>query len=128
MAAVLTCGTDAVLSHRSAAALWRLRQNWWKIDVIVPKQRRPRPGRVVHRAALHPDEITIRDGIPVTTVARLLLDLGAVLDHAQLIRTVEESERRELFDLRAVNAVLERAGRRPGAPALRSVMAARAGA
>ncbi len=123
MAAVLACGPGALLSHRSAAALWELKQSSWKIDVTVPKQRRGRSSIRLHQARLHPDEITQRDGILVTTVARTLLDLAAVVDHGQVVRGVEESERRELFDLRAVDAVLERAGRRHGAPALRRVLA-----
>ena len=123
MAAVLACGPGALLSHLSAAALWELKQSSWKIDVTVPKQRRGRSSIRLHQARLHPDEITQRDGILVTTVARTLLDLAAVVDHGQVVRGVEESERRELFDLRAVDAVLERAGRRHGAPALRRVLA-----
>jgi very-short-patch-repair endonuclease len=123
MAAVLACGPGAVLSHRSAAALWRLRQDGWKTQVTVPTQRRSRGFIRVHRAELHPDEVTREDGIPVTTVARALLDLAGVLDRPQLIKTVEESERRALFDLRGVEEVLARAGRRRGVPALRSVLA-----
>jgi very-short-patch-repair endonuclease len=123
MAAVLALGPGALLSHRSAAALWGLRQDGWKTDITVPAQKRDRRFVRVHRAKLHPDEITREDGIPVTTVARTLLDLAPVLDEDQLLKTIEESERRQLFDLRAVEAVLTRAGHRPGTPALRTVLA-----
>lgn len=123
MAAVLACGPGAALSHRSAAALWQLRQDGWKTDVTVPGDRRSRGSIGVHRAQLDPAEITHCDGIPVTTVARTLLDLAAVLDRDQLVKTIEESERRQLFDLRAVADVLIRAGHRSGTVALRSVLA-----
>jgi Transcriptional regulator, AbiEi antitoxin len=123
MAAVLALGPGAVLSLRSAAALWGLRQDGWKTDITVPAQKRDRRFVRVHRAKLHPDEITRVDGIPVTTVARTLLDLAPVLDEDQLLKTIEESERRQLFDLRAVEAVLTRARHRSGTPALRTVLA-----
>ncbi len=122
MAAVLACGPDAVLSHRSAAALWGLRQSAWKIEVTVPKDRRRAEIRV-HRAKLRDDEITREDGIPVTTVARTLLDLAAVIDRGQLARAVEQADRLRAFDLRAVEAVLSHARRRSGTVALRDVLA-----
>ena len=78
MAAVLACGPGAVLSHRSAAALWGVGRSGWKTDVTVPGDRRGRGGIRVHRAKLQPADITTHDGIPVTTVARMLLDLAAL--------------------------------------------------
>jgi very-short-patch-repair endonuclease len=123
MAAVLAFGDGAVLSHRTAAALWGLRQSAWKIDVTVPTWRRPRAGFWLHCSALDPSEITREDGIPVTTVARTIYDLARVVQRNQVVRAVEESERRGRFDLGAVEAVLERAGHRPGVPMLRSVLA-----
>jgi very-short-patch-repair endonuclease len=123
MAAVLASGPGATLSHRSAAALWGLRRDWWKTDVTVRSDRRSRRFITVHRTRLDPAEITVVDGIPVTTVARTLFDLASVLDRDQVIRAIEESERRQLFDLRAVEAVLARAGRRAGTAALRAALA-----
>src|SRR4051794_11074198 len=76
MAAVLASGDDAVLSHRSAGALWRVRE--WSgrtTEVTVPRHRRPRPGVVVHEGRLPSDERDEHDGVPVTTPARTLLDL-----------------------------------------------------
>ena len=83
MAAVLACGTDAVLSHRSAAALWGLRQNWWKIDVTVPRQKkRPRPGARRSPGGATPRRDNIRDGTPVLRITdrRLRNDAAGVLD------------------------------------------------
>ena len=50
----------------------------------------------------------MRGGIPVTTVARTLLDLADVLDEQALRRAVAEAEYRKHFDLTAINAVVER--------------------
>src|SRR5215210_883674 len=40
MAAVLACGPDAVLSHASAAALWGVRSDHGRLEVIAPNDRR----------------------------------------------------------------------------------------
>src|SRR5262249_36639150 len=77
MAAVLAYGPDAVLSHRSAAAHWGIGQPSWKIDVTTPGGRPSRAKIRAHRAALKPDEVTTHDGIPITTVARTILDLAS---------------------------------------------------
>jgi hypothetical protein len=91
MAAVLAAGPDAVLSHRSAAALWGIRPSARpRIEVTAP--RRSRPGVQVHQARLAPDEITVRDGIPVTTPARTLVDLAAVLRPDEIKKAVNQAE------------------------------------
>jgi very-short-patch-repair endonuclease len=84
IAAVLACGEDAVLSHRSAAQLWRMLPAWRGTDtendqtihVTVTGEGRHRPGVRVHRTStLSPDDTTIRHSIPVTNPARTLEDL-----------------------------------------------------
>jgi hypothetical protein len=83
IAAVLAAGVRAVLSHFSAAALWRLLTGGGPIaDVTVARTRRPRPGIRFHRASLPFDELTLCNGIPVTSVARTIFDLAAVGDRA----------------------------------------------
>ncbi|HET7444381.1 MAG TPA: DUF559 domain-containing protein [Solirubrobacterales bacterium] len=92
MAAVLACGPGAVLSHMSAAALWGLlRPEDGPVDVSLPSNggRARRAGIRIHRCpslAAPPSltetggEIpltTIRNRIPVTTVARTIRDLEA---------------------------------------------------
>jgi hypothetical protein len=122
MAAVLAAGPGAALSHRSAAASWDLRSSSrGPVDVTAPRQR-VRPGIQVRRAALAPDEITTRDGIPITTVARTLLDLAAVLPPSQLERAVERAEALGLADTVPLAALLERHGGRRGTAALREVL------
>ena len=84
MAAVLALARGALLSHRDAAALQALRpDNRSKIDVSVPRpSARPRPGIEVHATAtLRSEDVTGHDGIPCTSVARTLVDLGDVWGH-----------------------------------------------
>jgi predicted transcriptional regulator of viral defense system len=124
MAAVLAHGPDAVLSHRSAAAHWEIGPGSWKFDVTTPHSKRNRKGMRTHTALLDPDEMTFRDGIPVTSVARTILDLAAVLRHDALTRLVENADRRELFDLKALDRVIARRPRAAGIARLRAVLAA----
>jgi very-short-patch-repair endonuclease/predicted transcriptional regulator of viral defense system len=124
MAAVLSCGEDALLSHRSAAALWGIApyQGRW-IDVIAPGSRRGRRSPIaVHGGALLAKDGTLRDGIPVTSVARTILDLAEVVDRRRLERAVEQAERMEVLDLRALECMAMRHGRRALKP-LRAVLA-----
>ncbi len=61
--------------------------------------------------------------MPVTSVARTLLDLAATLRGAQAERAFEQAERLRILDLRAISALLERSRGRVGAPALRAIVA-----
>lgn len=121
MAAVLAGGPGAVLSHRDAGALWGLGPSWSPVHVTTPKDRR-RPGLKIHHAHLAEDERTVRDGIPVTTVARTLLDLAAVLRPDQLERALREAEVQQYADATPVGALLERHRGRPGTANLRAVL------
>jgi very-short-patch-repair endonuclease len=108
MAAVLACGPDAALSHASAAALWDLRpSSAVLVDVTVPGTgARARAGLRIHRPRTLPDsELTTHHGIPVTTPARTLLDLAAILQRRPLERALDEAEIRELTDYPALDAV-----------------------
>ena len=73
---------------------------------------------------LDPVDCTVLDGIPVTSVARTLLDLAAVLRPSDLIVAIDRAERQGIFDLTAVLEVLSRARGRKGARALRGAIAA----
>jgi len=98
LAAVLACGPDAVLSHRSAAALWGLRpSDAPRIDVTVPHTSgfRTTTTVVVHRPLRTPDPMT-HAGVPVTTPGRTLADLALGLPRRQLENAVEAAERLRL--------------------------------
>jgi hypothetical protein len=129
LAAVLACGPGAVLSHRDAAQLWELRQSRSAvIDVTVPTRsgRRKQAGIRIHRSGrLAPSEVTVRDGIPVTTVARTLLDLADVLDRHALKRAITQAEYVNRFDLAALNAVVQNNPGRCGAKLREAAMGRR---
>ncbi len=91
-----TLATDGVLSHRSAGALWCLRRWNGRIDITVAWDKSTRTGILLHRAVLAPDEITVKDGIPVTTPQRTQLDLAAVLHKHQVQQVINEAERLQL--------------------------------
>ena len=61
-------------------------------------RRRPRPGLRFHRTTLPEDEVTVRNGIPVTSVPRTLLDLASVVAPDRLERAVHEAEVLRLTD------------------------------
>jgi very-short-patch-repair endonuclease len=125
-AAVLACGGGAVLSHRTAAARWGLiRTSSSAIHVTVPGNRRVRPrGVTVHRTRqLTGADWTRKDGIPITSVPRTLLDLAAIVTPRELIKALEQAQRLRIFDLRAIEEVLARSNGRRGAKALRKALA-----
>ena len=127
-AALLACGPGAVISHRSAARLWGIRpNNRSAIDVTVPgRTRHRRKGIDIHLVRhLDPRDVTTVDGIPMTTVARALLDMAEVIPKSQLPRAIAEAEYLRLLDLKAVQDVLSRSsgrrGQRPLSAALTDV-------
>jgi very-short-patch-repair endonuclease len=123
MAAVLACGPAAVLSHRSAAVLWGILDGSpTRVDVSVPRQRAGRDGIRPHTAALAADERTVHAGIPVTTVARTLLDLAAVLDPHALNRALERAEALRLADQTSLVALMDRHRGRRGTANLKAAM------
>ena len=117
MAAVLACGEDAVLSHRSAAELWALRPRARFLDVTTSAKRKP-AGLTTHQGIVPKEHRSTVEGIPVTTPARTLIDLADVLTRRGLERAVDEAEYLRL-DLEGLRPI---AGRR-GAGVLAGVLA-----
>jgi hypothetical protein len=126
LAAVLACGPEALLSHRSAGASWQLlRSTSGSIEVTAPRGRKLHPGITVHRSRLiHPDDRAAVEGIPTTSVARTLVDLADVLSENRLADAVNEAEVRRLLDLATPEETLERLSGRRGRHRLRRVLAA----
>ena len=126
MGAALACGNGAVLSHRSAAALWGIRRTAAaSIDVTVPASNRGRrKGIRVHvTRQLSTQDVARRDGIPVTSVTRTLLDLAAILSPTQLRRAFEEADRLELLDAKGLQRACDRSRGRRGVRRLRALLA-----
>ncbi|MDW5596231.1 type IV toxin-antitoxin system AbiEi family antitoxin domain-containing protein [Conexibacter stalactiti] len=115
LAALLAVGRGAVLSHRDAAGLHQLRPaNHRDSEVTIDAKRAPIDGIRIHRAILPPDEVTRIDGLPVTTVARTLVDLACVVPKDHLAKAVQQAERLRSFDGRAVERALARTRNRHG--------------
>jgi hypothetical protein len=124
MAAVLAAGPAAVLSHRSAAALWGLPPAFsGESEVTVPSRRRAGREVVVHCGWLSPAEITEVERIPVTTVSRTLLDLAAVVSRRPLERAIQAAEVRRLGNARSLADLVAGHPRRRGTATLRKILA-----
>jgi very-short-patch-repair endonuclease len=124
-AAVLACGKEAVLSHRSAAALWGfLGTASPRVDVTARGQSGAGSGRIRHHRVrrLPPEDTTELDAIPVTTVARTLFDLAETLDPSALEGAFEAAERAELLDMQAIDLTIARNPGRRAHRRLRSLV------
>jgi very-short-patch-repair endonuclease len=111
LAAVLACGQGAVLSHRSAASHWGLLDtSSGRIDVIARRGRGGAPGIRLHSSrSLLARDTTTHEGIPITAVARTLLDLAATVRADRLERALAQAEHLRLYDHRAIVDVTRRA-------------------
>jgi hypothetical protein len=121
VAALRATRADAVLSHASAAALWRIAP--WLDDVHVTVPRRPprsRPGLVVHSvAAWQPGDVGRAAGLPVTSPLRTLLDLAASEPLAAFERALGEAQVLNLLrGGHALERLRERSRGRRGAAAI----------
>lgn len=126
MAAVLACGPEAVMSHRSAAAFWGLlpRGNKAPVHVTVrARHRRRRPGVLVHCSPdLPPEEATKIDRIPVTTPARTVIDLAGTVRPRRLEQALAAAEREGLTSHPEVASLIDRHPRRRGVRTLRALL------
>jgi hypothetical protein len=125
MAAVLACGPGAVLSHRSAAALWGLRPDGRDRSDVTASNRRGRVPKGIdsHRcSSLRESERTVVRGIPCTTVARTLLDLAGAVRMTELRKAIAEAEVLRIFDLTAVQDVADHGRGRRGVARLRTLI------
>jgi very-short-patch-repair endonuclease len=125
MAAVLASGPCAVLSHRSAASLWRIRATTRSLIEVTASRQCSRPGIQTHRGSVPADEMTVLRGIPVTTVPRTLLDLAAMLPRRQVERAVNEAEVLQLFDALSLADLVARHPRRRGVASIGALLSAR---
>ena len=94
LAAVMGCGSDAVLESPVGGGSLGYQPSATRLEVTVSEVCR-RPGGIeVHRTRmLAPHDVTDLDGIPVTSVARTLLDLGAVVRPPDLDKAIDRAER-----------------------------------
>ena len=131
MAACLLAGEGAVVSHRSAAALWGLEgfEPPATLDITVPPGRRPRLEKArVHRrpAPRH----AVREAIPLTPIPETILDLCAVSRNEGIpLRALDDVRRRKLVSsIELERCLAEHAPRRlPGVPLYRLLLERRLG-
>jgi very-short-patch-repair endonuclease len=124
MAAVLACGDQAVLSHRSAAEHWALlAAKATTIDITIPAERRTRQrGIRTHGRDLLPHESTKHQNIPVTAPACTLVDLATVLTTRELEAAVNEADKLDLINPEALRLATREMPPRAGKPALATLL------
>lgn len=126
MAAVLACGPSATLSHQSAAGLWEILppRSTPPVHVTIRRGNRQPPDVRLHRSrTLLAEEVTVRDGIPVTVPSRTLLDLAAAGARPRTLeRALAEALSRRHLTLDHVRATLARHRGRSGSSRLRAVL------
>jgi len=122
-AAVLSCGNPALLSHRSGAGLVGFLKDRWPIQVTVPDARVGKRGVRLYRApTLSTSDITLRAGIPTTSIARLFVDLAATEDDGTVRRAFREADRQKRLVYADLRAALGSCHGRKGVGVLRALI------
>jgi len=123
MAAILACGHQAVLSHRTAAMLWDIRGiSSRAIEVTTPAKSGSHGSTQRHYAVLPADEVATAHRIPVTTAPRTLFDLASVVAVDAVERAMRESERLRLHDSLSLEDLLRRYPRHRGNRTIRECL------
>lgn len=125
MAAVIACGAGAVLSHSSAAALWRMGpEKSGLVELSLPSlSRRCRPGLRIHqRPALKALDVTAEYGIPVTTPIQTLIDMTLRLDRPGIERMINEADKYNLAHPPGIRRALDERPGEPGVAQLRQIL------
>lgn len=123
MGAVLACGDRAALSHGSALALWGIWRRWDRpFEVTITADRRPQGVRVHRVRHLDRRDVTRHFGIPVTTLARTLLDQAPRMTPKSLTRAINTGRQNGHVHLDGLADVVGRYPSHPGAAKLKSVL------
>jgi hypothetical protein len=120
LAAVWACGDGAVLSGRAAAYLWGLIKGRPPQPEVTAPSKHKLEGVITHRA--RSIESTTHRGIPITTVARTLVDLASDLSLDALARACHEAGVLHDTTPKQVEAVLAKRPTTKGATNLRAVL------
>lgn len=125
MAAVLACGEYAMLSHRSAAALWGFGEE--HLDYIEISVRRHakarRPGIRAHdRPGLWNRDVGSCRGIPATAPVRTFLDLATLTGPKTVERAINEADKLHVIDADSLRRELDDYPGQPGIRLLRHVL------
>jgi very-short-patch-repair endonuclease len=123
LAAVLACGDGALLSGRAAGFLLGLVKGHAPApEVTAPTERRPAGVRTRRSRSIDPADVSVWRGIPVTTVARTLVDLAELLPFDDLARACHEAGVRHGTTPATVEAALARRPNAPGTAKLRRIL------
>ncbi len=124
LAAAMTCGRGAVVSHQAAAWLWRLVPSCPRlIDVTIPRHGGKRSEVALHHSStLVPEEHGKFGPLPATALPRTLLDLAATTSPRLTWSAIDRAERQDLLDLAEIDAMLKRRHGHRGAARLRKVL------
>jgi hypothetical protein len=124
MAATLACGPGAVLSHESAARLWGVRDSSGRIEVTRMSGHRRPHGVWLHQTRRLPaEQIAVVDGIPVTSLERVFVDMAARLSSRQLERDLVTADRSHLLDWTELWLLIEEGVGKKGRSRLRRAAA-----
>lgn len=125
MVAALACGKEAMLSHRSAAALWGFGEehpDYIEISVRRHHKIRGQGLRVHDRAGLWNRDIGTHRGIPVTQPVRTFLDLASVTGPKTIERAINEADKLDVIDADSLRRALDDYRGQPGIRLLRLVL------
>lgn len=125
MGAVLACGSEALLSHASAAALWGFAPApRMAIDVLLPFGRfRERPGIRLHRRRdLGPEHRREVAAIPVTDPVSTLVDLASCAPEWRVEQAISEADRLDLVSPEGLRRAVGALGPRPGMACIRRLL------
>lgn len=126
IAALLAVGPHAFLSHRTAAAVWGLRDiSTRRIELTaLGITRRSRGPLVIHRTRGPIDlaDVRTRNGLRVSSVPRLLIELAPRESARELDRLITLAVRKRILDIEKMQSALARYGRRPGLSKLKGVL------
>ncbi|HET9677981.1 MAG TPA: type IV toxin-antitoxin system AbiEi family antitoxin domain-containing protein [Solirubrobacterales bacterium] len=124
MAAVLAC-PGSVISHSSAAALWRMGpERRGLVELSLPSlSRRRRPGLEIHqRPSLKERDLTREYGIPCTTPIQTLIDVSLRLDRSGVERMIDEADKYNVTHPPQLRRALEARAGEPGVAKLRFIL------
>lgn len=113
-AAALWLGNHSAVSHRAAALVWQVEGvKTAPIELCTMSRRRSsEPGLVIHRVrSLPAEDVVIRDGLHVTSPARTLIDLCAVVEPGVVELALESVLRSGMASPEQISFVLDRSGR-----------------
>jgi very-short-patch-repair endonuclease len=120
MAAVLASGPKALVSHRTAAALWGLRgYSGGAIHVTLPRKSTSTKRIRKHASPVPEDERTVEEGIPATSVHRTIFDLAAIEDADTMVAMIKEAEYLNRYDRLSLWDLLDRYPAKRGSRNLR---------